>query len=162
MKHINAQKNPKNTIIALYNSYNNEVSCNEIYQYLNTKNFIITYPKISKNSNYLKFIPVDKQTIMSPNLFGILEPNGHNTLLPSIIIAPLVIFTKNGLRIGYGKGCYDYTLAYYKSISHHFIYLGLAYNFQQINSIYKEKHDTLLDAVITNTGYKLFNISKFK
>ena len=52
----------------------------------------------------------DNQTIIQENNFGIPEPINGEKLEPQdidIVLVPLLAFTKEGHRLGYGKGFYD-------------------------------------------------------
>ena len=79
--------------------------------------------------------------------YGILQPRGLDTIDPQKIdlaIVPGVVFSTDGVRLGYGKGVYDRLLKESGAIE-----IGLAYEFQIVNKLPKEKHDLLMDFVIT-------------
>ena len=71
----------------------------------------IILPKIiPENFEIENFILDEKKLIENP--WGILEPSGENQekIEPQkidLVIIPLLIFDKNGNRVGYGKGFYD-------------------------------------------------------
>ncbi|MFT7184047.1 MAG: 5-formyltetrahydrofolate cyclo-ligase [Oceanicoccus sp.] len=81
--------------------------------------------------------------------FGILEPNEVIEIKhPSeidVIIAPGVAFTKEGARLGMGKGFYDRFMRNYTGLK-----IGLAYEEQIIEEIPTEDHDVQMDMIITN------------
>jgi 5-formyltetrahydrofolate cyclo-ligase len=73
------------------------------------KNIII--PKIIPEKSELENYIFDEKNLIE-NHWGILEPSGENSIkiLPEqidLVIIPLLIFDKNGNRVGYGKGFYD-------------------------------------------------------
>ena len=71
----------------------------------------ILIPKIiPENFEIENFLFDEKKLIVNP--WGILEPSGENQdkIEPEkidVVIIPLLIFDKNGNRVGYGKGFYD-------------------------------------------------------
>ena len=51
---------------------------------------------------------------------GILEPSpAAAELIPDIMLVPLAAFDRQGHRIGYGAGHYDYTLAHLRKVEGH-------------------------------------------
>ena len=50
----------------------------------------------------------------------------------------------NGVRLGYGKGVFDRLLADSKALR-----VGLAYDFQIVDELPREKHDLVMDLVVT-------------
>ena len=61
-----------------------------------------------------------------------------------LILAPGVVFAKNGHRIGYGKGFYDRLLKKTTCPK-----IGIAYDFQIVNNIAGQPHDVPMDMIIT-------------
>jgi 5-formyltetrahydrofolate cyclo-ligase len=71
----------------------------------------IIIPKVIAENSELEHYLFDEKNLIE-NYWGILEPSGENQekILPEqidLVIIPLLIFDKNGNRIGYGKGFYD-------------------------------------------------------
>ena len=101
----------------------NEINTWLIIRYLQ-QNFPlikIIIPKITEENFELdNYDFVEKNLI--ENKWGILEPSGENQekILSEqidLVIIPLLIFDKNGNRVGYGKGFYDRFLQQCKSQS---------------------------------------------
>jgi 5-formyltetrahydrofolate cyclo-ligase len=88
-----------------------------------------------------------------PDAFGIPSPTpAAPTVLPDLVIAPLLAFDRRGHRLGQGAGHYDRTLANLRAAKGVFV-LGLAYAGQEIEEVPAEPHDQRLDAILTETGY---------
>jgi 5-formyltetrahydrofolate cyclo-ligase len=71
----------------------------------------IVVPKTIPENFTLEHYLFDEEKLIE-NHWGILEPLGENQvkILPEqidLVIIPLLIFDKNGNRVGYGKGFYD-------------------------------------------------------
>jgi len=91
------------------------------------------------------------------NRLGILEPIGGRTLSPrhfDIVFLPILGFDAQGVRLGTGGGYYDRAFAFrrWRTAWHAPRLIGVAYAFQQVESIGAAPHDVLLDAVVTERG----------
>ena len=85
---------------------------------------------------------------MKYSCYNILEPDGSITCDIKdidIIIVPGIAFDRSRHRIGYGKSYYDRLLKDAKCKK-----IGLAYDFQIVEKIPKDKWDISLDIVITD------------
>ncbi len=77
-----------------------------------------------------------------------LQPGSCAALLvPDVMFCPLLGFTAEGGRIGYGGGHYDRWLASNRPA----LAVGLAWDCQLIESLPLEAHDAKLDAIVTPT-----------
>ncbi|MBF0286206.1 MAG: 5-formyltetrahydrofolate cyclo-ligase [SAR324 cluster bacterium] len=65
-----------------------------------------------------------------------------------LVIVPGVAFDEKGGRLGYGKGYYDRFLSQI-----HAFFLGLAFDFQVVDSIPQLPHDIPMDAILTEKGF---------
>ena len=74
------------------------------------------------------------------------------TLVPDLVIAPLLAFDRHGYRLGQGGGYYDRTLEQLRKAGRVFV-IGLAYAGQEIDAAPRDEHDQPLDAILTETGY---------
>jgi len=101
--------------------------------------------------NFKKWILFDK-LINGP--FGTMEPPKTQTsILPQILVVPMLSFDKELYRLGYGGGYYDKSINFlkkhFKKERKFFITIGLAYSIQEEKKIPVEKHDMKLDYIIT-------------
>lgn len=104
--------------------------------------------------NTLKWIPIRNIAELKPGAFGIPEPGMTHEdfgVQPSNapVIVPMLAFSNSGHRIGYGGGYFDRFLK-----NHHGNKVGLAYEWQHIDSVPVESHDIPLDIVITETSVR--------
>ena len=104
-------------------------------------------------NNLIHFYPVDAKTQYQKNQFGIDEPCVLEESVPvtqfDLMIIPLVLFDAQGHRVGRGAGCYDRFLANVFDNKNRPVLIGLAYEFQKIESIVAEKWDVPMDYVVT-------------
>ena len=78
----------------------------------------ITVPRIIPEKSELEHYLFDEKNLIE-NQWGVIEPSGENQeiILPEqidLVVIPLLIFDKNGNRVGYGKGFYDRFLQHCK------------------------------------------------
>tara|TARA_B100001027_G_scaffold22738_1_gene13385 strand:+ start:173 stop:706 length:534 start_codon:yes stop_codon:yes gene_type:complete len=141
-------KNVSGKIIGGYYPFNYEINILQVLEKFEKKKFLISLPKIKKNSqmNFFKWSVRDPLAI---NKFGIPEPVSKKVEYPDVLLVPLVAFDKDYNRVGYGGGFYD---RYIKKIRKRkkVITIGFAYTFQKVNKIPINKYDIKLDFIITN------------
>ena len=88
--------------------------------------------------------------LSTDNRYHIPEPIGTDSIIPNIIIVPLVTCDIKGNRIGYGKGYYDKYLAKQRKTNQLSHVIGLCYEKQISRStLPHEEHDQQLDVIIT-------------
>ncbi len=134
-------------IIGGYYPYNYEIDILKILNKLEKQNYLITLPKIKKNSK-MDFFHWSAEDPLLINEYGIPEPISQKIRYPNILLVPLVAFDENFNRIGYGGGFYD---RYIKRIKKNkkILTIGLAYSFQRVKKIVTNKYDIKLDYIIT-------------
>lgn len=86
---------------------------------------------------------------MEDDAYGIPKPKGTEAFAPSLLLVPCVGWGPRGVRLGYGGGFYDRTLAALAPRPHT---AGLAYAHGHIPWLRAEPHDVPLDAVLTEDG----------
>ena len=135
-------------IIGGYYPYNYEIDILQILKKFEKKKFIITLPKIKKNSQ-MNFFEWSTNDPLAINKFGIPEPISEMVKYPDVLLVPIVAFDKNFNRIGYGGGFYD---RYIKKIRKRkkVLTIGFAYSFQKVKKIPTNNYDIKLDFIITN------------
>ena len=137
----------KRKIFGGYFPYNYEVDGMKILSKLEKKNYLISLPKIKKNSQ-MEFFKWTVNDPLSINKYGIPEPTSLKVKYPDVLLVPLVAYDKNLNRIGYGGGFYDRYIKKLKKIKK-IITIGLAYSFQEVKKIPINKFDIKLDYIIT-------------
>ena len=127
-------------IIGGYYPYNYELDILQILEKFEKRKFIITLPRIKKNS---------QMSFYQWSTNGIPEPNSKMLKYPDVVLVPIVAFDKNFNRIGYGGGFYD---RYIKKVRKRkkVLTIGFAYSFQKVKKIPTNSYDIGLDFIITN------------
>ncbi len=86
---------------------------------------------------------------------GTARPAELRPMTPAVLIVPLVAFDAGGMRLGYGGGYYDRTLARLRAAGP-VEAVGFAYAAQELPAIPAEATDLPLDAVVTEAGVRVF------
>jgi len=98
-----------------------------------------------------------KQDLVSMG-FDTWGPGEHAAIVdPQIILLPLAAFDNQGNRIGYGGGFYDRTLAQMEQRHLVPIRIGVAFDCQEIEKVAAEAHDIRLDAIVTESGLRIYS-----
>lgn len=92
---------------------------------------------------------------MASGPFGAQVPADPVTVIPRVVVLPLLAFDKVGNRLGYGGGYYDRTLQHLRQEGD-VLAVGLAYSAQEVDELPCEATDQRLDAVVTEEGARVF------
>ena len=141
------KRKQKNKIIGGYYPYNHEVNVVPLLEKFEKSNYIISLPKISKNSR-MNFFVWSSNDPLNVNEYGIPEPITNRMIFPDVLLVPLVAYDKNCNRVGYGGGFYDRYIKRTKKIKN-ILTIGLAFSYQKVKKIPIENNDVKLDFIIT-------------
>lgn len=132
-------------IIYCYDNINNEVSLYQLQKEILRSGKILGLPRIDKG--IMNFYVINDFDDLTPGYMGIFEPKDYckNAPAPDLVLVPGVAFTNEGFRLGYGGGYYDRFLSETDAYS-----IGIAYDFQIVDSLPVEEHDMRLNEIITN------------
>jgi 5-formyltetrahydrofolate cyclo-ligase len=82
--------------------------------------------------------------------FGTREPRpSARPIVPDLIVTPVVGFDRAGMRLGYGRGYYDFAINRLRDAGQRPRLVGLAFSVQEVETIPAESHDVRLDFVVT-------------
>ena len=141
------KRKQKKKIIGGYYPYNHEVNVMPLLEKFEKSNYIISLPKIGKNSS-MNFFVWSTNDPLNINEYGIPEPITNRMIFPDVLLVPLVAYDKNCNRVGYGGGFYDRYIKRTKKIKN-ILTIGLAFSYQKVKKIPIEKNDVKLDFIIT-------------
>ncbi len=143
-------------VVALYNPVNSEINPLSLLEYLDIKNKAICLPMVINKKQPLIFKPWRPGEEMVIGHYGIPTPDNDHTLIPDLIICPLLAYDSKGMRLGYGGGFYDRTIKHLRR-NKQVKYIGLAFSGQKsYHDLPSEVHDVPLDAVLTEKGMDYF------
>jgi 5,10-methenyltetrahydrofolate synthetase len=110
---------------------------------------LIGLPVVDVVSRQLRFHAWYPGCEMENDAYGIPKPKGTLAFTPSLLLVPCVGYGPAGIRLGYGGGFYDRTLA---TVAPRPYTVGLAYSHGYVPWMQGEAHDVPLDAILTEEG----------
>lgn len=108
-------------------------------------------PVIEGSARPLAFHLWSPGTRLVQSRFGTHVPVEGVPMVPEVLIVPLLAFDRMGMRLGYGGGFYDRTLARLRDQGP-VLAVGFAYAGQEVDHLPAEPTDAPLDAVVTEAG----------
>ena len=110
---------------------------------------IIGLPVVQRDSGQLRFHAWWPGCEMEEDAYGIPKPKDTPAFDPQLLLVPCVGFGPRGVRLGYGGGFYDRTLA---QLTPKPITVGIAFAHAFVPWLEPEPHDVPLDAILTEDG----------
>ena len=135
-------------LVASYMSQDGEIDPAELLQ---GKSPEVALP-ITRAEESLRFVVPDGPLEIGP--FGIRQPTTGRVVQPTeleVVLVPLVAVDWSGNRLGHGAGYYDRTFAFRRDRDHP-VLIGLAHQFQVVESIKPSLWDVPVDLIVTETG----------
>ena len=109
----------------------------------------IGLPVIDKATKQLSFRVWYPGCEMEEDAYGIPKPKDTPLFSPTLLLVPCVGYGPQGVRLGYGGGFYDRTLA---TLGPRPATVGLAFSHGYVPWLKPEAHDVPLDTVLTDEG----------
>lgn len=141
---------PDTTVVATYLARDGEVDLKLAIQGLWERGITVAVPVLAGRS--MRFAEYRSDTPMVCNRFGIAEPGQPVTVVPGVVLAPLVAFDEHGTRLGMGGGYYD---RYFDAVAIQ-ERVGIAHECQRVVELPRTPRDVRLTAVVTENGRQVF------
>jgi 5,10-methenyltetrahydrofolate synthetase len=109
----------------------------------------IGLPVMNRDTRQLRFHVWYPGCAMEEDAYGIPKPKDTEVFEPALLLVPCVGFGPAGLRLGYGGGFYDRTLA---NLSPRPFTAGVGYGHGHVPWLEAQPHDVPLDAMLTEDG----------
>jgi len=109
----------------------------------------IGLPVVRKDTKQLRFHVWYPGCAMEEDAYGIPKPKETPAFEPSLLLVPCVGYGPRGIRLGYGGGFYDRTLA---QLSPRPFTVGLAYSHGYLPWLEGEPHDVPLAVILNEDG----------
>ena len=145
----------KITYLSLYYSANYEVNVLKLFDSIKNKKIKTLLPVI-KRKNKMNFVEWKYLDPLKVNNFGMLDPYPETkSLIPNLMLVPLLSFDLLNNRLGYGKGFYDKYLSKFLKNKKKITTIGVAFSFQKYNKLPVSKFDIKLDNILTEKGLQI-------
>ena len=113
-------------------------------------------PVILAKDTPLKFREWSPGCRLVQGAFKAMIPEEGAWVEPEVVIVPLLAFDARGYRLGYGGGFYDRTLEGLRAKGP-VLAVGFAFAAQEVAEVPTDAFDQRLDAVVTETGVRVFS-----
>lgn len=146
-------------VVACYRAQDGEVKLESVVKSLFSSHIKVVIPVVRNQSMQFSLIEANSKFIPGP--FGIEEPTDLSFVDPfqiDLVLAPLVAFSSTGQRLGRGGGYYDQIFIDNDKTA----FVGVAYDFQLSDEFGSHANDKQLDAVVTETGWRVFSNDKLE
>ena len=110
---------------------------------------LIGLPVIDRETKQLDFHVWYPGCPMEDDAYGIPKPKGTDSFEPELLLVPCVGFGDDGVRLGYGGGFYDRTLA---ALHPRPLAIGVGFELGRLSSFEAATHDQRKDVVVTEAG----------
>jgi 5-formyltetrahydrofolate cyclo-ligase len=131
--------------IALYSAYKSEV---DLSNWAKHTHHTLALPVVVGKHQPLQFAAWRPGDALVQDAYGIWIPRTVHPVQPDVLLIPCLGFTRTRLRLGYGGGYYDRTLAVFNPRP---LTVGIAFA-QQECVFAAQAHDVPLDVVLTEQG----------
>ncbi|USG62691.1 5-formyltetrahydrofolate cyclo-ligase [Sneathiella marina] len=146
----------KNETLSLYWPIGSELDTRPLLIKLHEAGVTCALPVIEKKNHPLFFRCWDPEMILQPGPFKVpVPPETAETVMPDVVITPLLAFDAAGYRLGYGGGFYDRTLEKLRRNSRCKA-IGFGYVGQEVETVATDQYDQQLDAMVTERDVRIF------
>lgn len=160
---LSSQSYQQVTTVLAYAATHQELSLDKFIQQALMQGKNLFLPKSYPHNFSMEFFQLDNKLSLQQQLvcgsYGIREPHSHLPLLAmdaisslSLILIPGLAFTRDGKRLGKGKGYYDRFLSHIPfplPIQKRPILMGVCHSFQVKENLPTEKTDVKMDYILT-------------
>jgi 5-formyltetrahydrofolate cyclo-ligase len=141
--------------MAVYMSLPYEVQTRRLVTELLARGVRLAVPALAAGEKSYRFSWIDPETEWTRGPYGVPQPAetrwaGDGEL--DVKLAPCVAFDGCGRRLGHGTGHFDALLDRYQGLN-----AGLAFAFQEVESLPVEAHDVPMSLLVTENGARRCN-----
>src|SRR5262245_43008957 len=143
-------------VVSAFVAIGEETDPAPLIQLLRAKGHPVALPRVIKKGEKLTFHLYAPGAKLIPGVFGLSQPGKDwPEAVPDVLIVPLLAFDSRGMRLGYGGGFYDRTLAALRA-SRNILAVGYAFAGQEVPDVPHRESDEPLDWVVTEAGASRF------
>ena len=146
-----ANQLPASSLVALYQAFGSEMPTLPLAHVLMEQGRRLCLPVVVERDGPMIFRLWTPGDPLEEDAAGCLAPLPlGETVVPDMVLTPLLAFDPWGMRLGQGGGYYDRTFATLPDA----VRIGLAYAGQEVGQLETEPHDIGLHGVLTENGYR--------
>lgn len=150
----------RGAVVAGYWPLRQEIDVRPLLARLRAHGCVIALPVVLAPHRPLLFRVWRTGTRLETGAYGTRHPGTTAaTVVPDLVLVPLLAFDRAGFRLGYGGGYYDRTLAALRR-RRKVLALGIAFAGQAVAAVPRDRFDQPLDGIVTERGQ--FRIKRHK
>lgn len=147
---------PARAVVSTYVAIGDEADPSPLTEVLRGRGHPIALPRVAGKGKPLQFHLYEEGAKLVPGPFGLSQPAPDwPTVVPGVLIVPLLAFDAKGNRLGYGAGFYDRTLRELRA-RHEVLAVGYAFAGQEVAEVPQHEGDERLDMIVTEVGARRF------
>ena len=142
-----AERDPR--CVGFYWPFKAEYDPRALMQRLAAEGRSLALPAVLAPKTAMEFRLWTPDSEMETGVYDIPVPKARNTVVPDLVLAPVVGFDRERYRLGYGGGYFDLTLA---ALSPRPLAIGVGFELGRLETVYPQPHDIAMTAVVTEAG----------
>jgi 5,10-methenyltetrahydrofolate synthetase len=135
--------------ISFYWPFRGEPDLRPLMRRLAGEGLSFALPVVVERGRPMVFRPWAPGAKLEPGIWNIPVPATKEELEPRLLLAPVVGFTAEGYRLGYGGGYFDRTLA---KLGPEHQAIGVGYELGRLATIHPQPHDVRMSRIVTEAG----------
>jgi len=135
--------------ISFYWPFRGEPDLRPLMRVLAGEGFSLALPVVIEPKTPLVFRPWQPGAKMELGVWNIPGPATKEEVVPRLLLAPVVGFTPDLYRLGYGGGYFDRTLA---KLGPSHAAIGIGYEMGRLATIHPQPHDIAMRQIVTEKG----------
>jgi 5-formyltetrahydrofolate cyclo-ligase len=135
--------------VGFYWPFKAEFDPRPLMKRLSAEGRTLALPAVLAPKTAMEFRIWTPESEMETGVYDIPVPKARNTIVPDLVLAPIVGFDHERYRLGYGGGYFDLTLA---ALQPRPIPIGVGFEIGRLETVYPQAHDIPMAAVVTESG----------
>jgi len=135
--------------ISFYWPFRGEPDLRPLMRVLAGEGFALALPVVAEPKTPLVFRPWHPGSKMELGVWNIPIPATKEEVVPRLLLAPVVGFSPDFYRLGYGGGYFDRTLA---KLGQGHAAIGIGFEMGRLATIYPQPHDIKMRQIVTEMG----------
>lgn len=135
--------------VSFYWPFRGEPDLRPLMRRLAEEGVALALPVVAAPKSPLSFRPWKPGAKMELGVWNIPVPATPEEVTPALLLAPVVGFTADCYRLGYGGGYFDRTLA---KLGPAHRAIGVGYELGRLETIYPQPHDIPMRAIVTEAA----------
>ncbi len=135
--------------ISFYWPFRGEPDLRPLMRRLSRAGVALALPVVIERSAPLHFRPWTPGAKLELGIWNIPVPATKDEVEPKLLLAPVVGFTAEGYRLGYGGGYFDRTLA---KLGAGHAAIGVGFELGRLPTIHPQPHDIRMSRILTEAG----------